>query len=80
MCERLAPSRWGIKGGSLLFLFFISGTRPPPNLHFTQDRAKSVPTRNPLRRHTAPRRACPVISPPHPGPSEVCCSPLDVPL
>lgn len=80
MCERLAPSRCGIRGGSLLFLFFNSGTRPPPNLHFTQDRAKPVPTQNPLGRQTAPRCACPVISLPHAGPSEVCCSLLDVPL
>lgn len=86
MCQRLAHSRCAIRGGSLLFLFFFffnSGTLPaPPNLHFTQDRAKSVPTRNPLRRHTSPLGACPVISLPHPGLSEGCCSllPLGGPL
>lgn len=30
VCERLAPSRCGIRGGSLLFLFSIRGPAHPP--------------------------------------------------
>lgn len=67
----------GARGGSLLFLLSIQGP-PHPNLHYTRDRAKSVPPRKPSPEAPSASCACPMTSPPHPRLSGASCS-LDVP-